>query len=111
MSNGADRTLEDDEGRQQLDEVGQKLDDLIKLIERSGRKVTSLHIQFGDSPERRYGPAITTEEKVKIPQTCTGAGLRTPAGRERYFELRPVADQAVAADDFQALGRDEDPLH
>ena len=78
MSNDTDHILEDDEDRQQLDEVGQKLEKLIKLIERSGRKVTSLLIQFEDSPERRYGSAISTEEEVKIQQSCTEAGLSTP---------------------------------
>ena len=111
MSNDTDHTLEDDEERQYLEEVGQKLDELIKLIGRSGRKVTGLHIQFEDSPEQRYGSAITTEEEVTIQQSCTEAGLSTPGGRERYFELRPVDDQTAAADDFQALSRDEDPLH
>ena len=110
MSNDTDHTLEDDEDRQHVDEVGQKLDELIKLIERSGRKVASLHIQFEDSPERRYRSAIITEE-VKLLQSCTEAGLSTPVGRERYFELRPVDDQVAAADNFQALSRDEDTLH
>ena len=47
MSNDTDRTPEDDL-------VYEHLVELVKLIERTGRKVTGLRIEFERSPQQRF---------------------------------------------------------
>ena len=54
MSNDADYTPEDDEARQQVAEIGQMMEELIKLLERNGRKVVVLTVEFEDGPQPRF---------------------------------------------------------
>ena len=54
MSNDADYTPEDDEARQQVAEIGQMMEELIKLLERNCRKVVVLTVEFEDGPQPRF---------------------------------------------------------
>ena len=92
MSNDADNRPEDDETRQQVEEIGQKMEELVKLLQRNGQKVATLTVEFEDDPEPRF-------------ELCP---VEDPEPR---FELCPVEDPAVAADDIQAPDRDEEDLH
>ena len=92
MSNDADYTPEDDEARQQVEEIGQKMEELVKLIQRNGRKVATLTVEFEDDPQPRF-------------ELCP---VEDPQPR---FELCPVENPVVAADDIQAPDRDEEDLH
>ena len=85
MSNDADYTPEDDEARQQVEEIGQKMEELIKLLERNGRKVATLTVEFEDDPQPRF---------VLCP-------VEDPEPR---FELCPVEDPVAGADDPPGAG-------
>ena len=54
MSNNEDYTPEDDEAMQQVAEIGQKIEELVKLIERNGRKVATFSVEFEDDPQPRF---------------------------------------------------------
>ena len=92
MSNDADDTPEDDEAMQQVAEIGQKIEELVKLIERNGQKVATLTVEFEDDPQPRF-------------ELCP---VEDPQPR---FVLCPVEDPVAGADDPQAPDRDEEDLH
>ena len=85
---------------------------LIELLERHGRKVTGLRIEFERGSETQFGSGeLTTEEEMKIRKAFSEAGLEAPVGKECSFELRPVDDQEAETDDFLMLIQDDKPLH
>lgn len=92
MSNDADDRPEDDETRQQVEEIGQKMEELVKLLQRNGQKVATLTVEFEDDPQPRF-------------ELCP---VEDPEPR---FELCPVEDPVAGADDPQAPDRDEENLH
>ena len=92
MSNDADNRPEDDETRQQVEEIGQKMEELVKLLQRNGQKVATLTVEFEDDPQPRF-------------ELCP---VEDPQPR---FELCPVADPVAGADDPQATDREEEDLH
>ena len=112
MSNDTDRTPEDDP-------IYEHLVELIKLIERSGRKVKGLHIEFecGDSdsaaqPTRTFRPnGLTTEQVAAVSKVLIEAGSETPFGTDPVFELHSVDDEAAEMDDFLMLVQDDKPSH
>ena len=92
MSNDAHNRPEDDETRQQVEEIGQKMEELVKLLERNCRKVVVLTVEFEDGTQPRF---------VRCP-------VEDPEPR---FELCPVEDPVAGADDPQAPDWDEEDLH
>ena len=92
MSNDADDRPEDDETRQQVEEIGQKMEELVKLLQRNGQKVATLTVEFEDDPQPRF-------------ELCPVEDLQP------RFELCPVEDPVAGADDPQAPDRDEEDLH
>ena len=112
MSDDTDRTPEDDL-------IYQKMVELIKLIERCGRKVKGLHVEFesGDSdsdtqPTRAFRSSLLSAEQVAaISKVLIEAGSDTPFGADPVFELHPVDDEAAGTDDFLTLVRDDKPPH
>ena len=92
MSNDADNRPEDDETRQQVEEIGQKMEELVKLLQRNGQKVATLTVEFEDDPQPRF-------------ELCP---VEDPQPR---FELCPVEDPVAGADDPQAPDREEEDLH
>ena len=54
MSNDTKNTPEDDKVRQQVEEMGQTMDALVKLLERNGHKVATLTVEFEDDPQQQF---------------------------------------------------------
>ena len=105
MSKDTDHESEDDL-------IEEHLAKLVKLLERHGRKVTGLRIEFERGSATQFGSGeLTTEEEMKIRKAFSEAGLEAPVGKECSFELRPVDDQEAETDDFLMLIQDDKPLH
>ena len=112
MSNDTDRTPENDP-------IYEHLAELIKLLERSGRKVAGIHIEFEHSdsdsaaqPTRTFRPnGLTTEQVAAISKVLIEAGSETPFGADPVFELHPVDDEGAGTDDFLTLVEDDKPPH
>ena len=104
MSNDADYTPEDDEARQQVAEIGQMMEELIKLLERNCRKVVVLTVEFEDDPQPRFELCPVEDLQPRF-ELCP---VEDPEPR---FELCPVEDPVAGADDPQAPDRDEEDLH
>ena len=78
MSNDADNRPEDDETRQQVEEIGQKMEELVKLLQRNGQKVATLTVEFEDDPQPRF-ELCRVEDLV--------AGANDPQASDREEEL------------------------
>ena len=112
MSNDTDRTPEDDL-------LYEKMVELIKLIERCGRKVKGLHIEFesGDTDSDTHSTKmfrstlLTAEQVAAISKVVIEAGSDTPFGADPVFELHPVDENDPMTDDFLSLVRDDKPPH
>ena len=52
MSNDTKHTPEDDKVRQQVEEMGQTMEALVKLLERNGQKVATLTVEFESGPDQ-----------------------------------------------------------
>ena len=52
MSNDTKHTPEDDKVRQQVEEMGQTMEALVKLLERNGHKVATLTVEFESGPDQ-----------------------------------------------------------
>ena len=122
MSNDTGRTPEDDLIYQHL----------VKLIERTGRKVTGLRIEFERSPEQRFelipGDSEISEQPTEpfksdkfiavLPEEpqeeSTGDEMAEMAAYLRagpVFVLKPVDDQVSIMDDFSDLLQDDETRH
>ena len=112
MTNDTDRVPE-------YDLIYQKMVELIKLIERDGRKVKGIHIEFESGEPYSAAPLartfrsslLTTEQLAAISKVLIEAGSETPFGADPVFELHPVDDEADEPDDFLTLVRDDKPPH
>ena len=125
MSNDTGRTPEDDL-------IYQHLVKLVKLIERTGRKVTGLRIEFERSPEQRFElipgdseisgqptePFKSDKFIAVLPEEpqeeSTGGEMAEMAAYLRagpVFVLKPVDDQVSIMDDFSDLHQDDETRH
>ena len=104
MSNDADNRPEDDETRQQVEEIGQKMEELVKLLQRNGQKVATLTVEFEDDPQPRFELCPVEDLQPRF-ELCPVEDLQP------RFELCPVEDPVAGADDPQAPDRDEENLH
>ena len=52
MSNDTKNTPQDDKVRQQVEEMGQTMEALVKLLERNGHKVATLTVEFEPGPDQ-----------------------------------------------------------
>lgn len=52
MSNDTEYTPEDDETMRQVEVIGQTMEALVKLLERDGRKVATLSVEFESGPDQ-----------------------------------------------------------
>lgn len=52
MSKNTKYTPEDDETRRQVEVIGQTMEALVKLLERNGRKVATLAVEFESGPDQ-----------------------------------------------------------
>ena len=52
MSKNTKYTPEDDETRRQVEVIGQTMEALVKLLERNGRKVATLSVEFESGPDQ-----------------------------------------------------------
>ena len=72
MSNDTDYTPEDDETRRQVEEIGQTMEALVKLLERNGHKVATLTVEFESDPDQQVDlhpeedPAAGADE-IEVP--------------------------------------------
>ena len=53
MSKNTKYTPEDDETRRQVEVIGQTMEALVKLLERNGRKVATLSVEFESGPDQQ----------------------------------------------------------
>ena len=122
MSKDTDRTPEDDL-------VYEHLVELVKLLERTGRKVTGLRIEFERSPEQRFELIPGNSEISGQPTEPVKSGKfiavspeephEESTGGEKaaylragpVFVLKPVDDQASMTDDISNLIQDDETLH
>ena len=111
MSNDTDCTPEDEP-------IYEHLVELIGLIERSGRKVKGLHIEFecsdsdsAEQPAQTFWPDGLTTAEVALARDILDVGSDIPFGADPVFELHPVDDEAAETDDFLTLIKDEKVPH
>ena len=53
MSKDTKYAPEDDETRRQVEVIGQTMEALVKLLERNGRKVATLSVEFESDPDQQ----------------------------------------------------------